>query len=185
MELSTMITRAQQQRNATATQFDSSEFFARRMEEYERTLSVLTTRSEESYAQEICLISNLHQLLGILNELRCHFEGIAEESERDIDSFEESATQPIVSTTRNGEVGRPRVALAREQLETLHGDVGFRCSRLVVVRRRRLKSTTTNGSLRSAEYPSNINPCHDLHAFCAKACKSGIVRFVSGFFYSA
>ena len=44
MELSTMITRVQQQRNAAATQFDSSEFFARRMEEYERTLSVLTTR---------------------------------------------------------------------------------------------------------------------------------------------
>ena len=51
MELGTMITRAQQQRNATATQFDSSEFFVRRLEEYERTLSVLTTRIEESYAQ--------------------------------------------------------------------------------------------------------------------------------------
>lgn len=35
----------------------------------------------------MCLISNLHQLLGILNELRGHFEGTAEESERDIDSF--------------------------------------------------------------------------------------------------
>ena len=57
------------------------------MEEYERTLSVLTTRNEESYAQEICLISNLHQLLGILNEPRGYFEGIAEKSERDIDSF--------------------------------------------------------------------------------------------------
>ena len=121
MELSTMITRAQQQRNATATQFDSSEFFARTMEEYERTLiiSVLTTRIEESYAQEICLIRDLYQLLCILNELRCHFEGIAEESERDIDSFEDSATQPIVSTTTNGEVGRPRLALAREQLRTI------------------------------------------------------------------
>ena len=87
MELSTMITRVQQQRNASATQFDPSEFFAHRMEEYERTLNVLTTRIEESYAQEMCLISNLHQLLGILNELRGHFEGTAEESERDIDSF--------------------------------------------------------------------------------------------------
>lgn len=37
MELSTMITRAQQQWNTRATQFDSSEFFARRMEEYKRT----------------------------------------------------------------------------------------------------------------------------------------------------
>ena len=57
------------------------------MEEYERTLSVLTTRIEESDALEICLISNLHQLLGILNELQGHFEGIAEKSERDIDSL--------------------------------------------------------------------------------------------------
>ena len=113
-----MIARAQQQRNATAAQFDSSEFFVRRLEEYERTLSVLPTRIEESYAQEITLFGlYLNHLLGILNEQRCHFEGIAEESERDVDWFEESATQPIVMITRNGEVRRPRLALAREQLE--------------------------------------------------------------------
>ena len=53
MELSTMITGAQQQGNATATQFDSSDFIVRRPE-------------------EINLIGYLHQLLGILNELRCH-----------------------------------------------------------------------------------------------------------------
>ena len=47
MELSTVMARVQQQRNATATQSDSSEFFARRMEEYVRTLGVLTTRNEE------------------------------------------------------------------------------------------------------------------------------------------
>ena len=52
---------------------------------------------------------------------RSHFEGIAEESERDMDWFEESAIQLVVTITRNGEVGRPRLALAREQLETLHG----------------------------------------------------------------
>ena len=52
MELSTMIPEAQQHRNATATQFDSSVFFVRRPEEYEGTLIVLTTRIEESYAQE-------------------------------------------------------------------------------------------------------------------------------------
>ena len=52
MELSTMISRAQQQPNATATQFDSSDFLVRRLEEYEGTFIVLTTRIEESYAQE-------------------------------------------------------------------------------------------------------------------------------------
>ena len=38
------------------------------------------------------LSDNLNHLLGILNEQQCHFEGIAEESERDVDWFEESAT---------------------------------------------------------------------------------------------
>ena len=99
MELSTMITGAQQQRNATATQFDSSDFFVRRPEEYEGNLTVLTARIEESYTQEINLRGYLHQLLGILNELQCHFQGTAEESERDMDWFEESATQPIVTIT--------------------------------------------------------------------------------------
>ena len=65
MELSTMISRAQQQPNATATQFDSSDFLVRRLEEYEGILIVLTTRIEESYAQEINLVGYLHQSLCI------------------------------------------------------------------------------------------------------------------------
>ena len=86
MKLSTMTTGAQQQRNTTATQFDSSaDFFARRPEKYEGTLIVLTTTIEESYGY-------LNQLLCILNELQCHLQGIAEESERDMDWFEESST---------------------------------------------------------------------------------------------
>ena len=40
-----------------------------------------------------------------------------------MDWFDESAAQAIVMITRNGEVGRPRLALAREQLETLQGTV--------------------------------------------------------------
>ena len=67
---------------------------------------MLTTRIEESYAQEINL--RIQDGYGL---------------------FEESATQHIVMITRNGEVGRPRLALAREQLETLHGTVVFQLSR--------------------------------------------------------
>ena len=130
-----MIMRAQQQRSATATQFDSSDFLVR-PEEYEGTLIALTTRIEETYAQEINLRGYLHQLLGILNELPCHFQGTAEESERDMDWFEESAAQAIVTITRNGEVGRPRLTLAREQLETLQGTVVFQLSRDIVARSR-------------------------------------------------
>ena len=61
MDLSRLISSARQQQNATATQFDTAEFFIRRLEEYERTLSVLTLRIEESYTQETCLIDYLHQ----------------------------------------------------------------------------------------------------------------------------
>ena len=54
MELSTVITRAQQQRNATTTQFDSSDFFVRRPEEdegtyekkeFERIILIIRTRN--------------------------------------------------------------------------------------------------------------------------------------------
>ena len=62
--------KAQRQRIATATQLDSADIFVRRLKVYERTLSVLTTRIEESYVQEINLIAYLHQLPCILNELR-------------------------------------------------------------------------------------------------------------------
>ena len=56
---------------------------------------------ESTQEARVALGYHLVQILRILNELRYHFEGIAEESERDIDSFEESATQPIVSKTKN------------------------------------------------------------------------------------
>ena len=128
MELSTMITRAQQQQNVTATQLDSSDFFVRSLEEYKWTLSVLTTRIEESHTK----LTFLHQLPSILNKLQCHFEGIAEESMRDMDWFEELATQPIVMITRNGKVGQPQLALALAQLETLHGTVVFQLPRDII-----------------------------------------------------
>ena len=35
-----------------------------------------------------------------------------------MDWFEETATQPIVTLTRNGKVRRPRFIVAREHLET-------------------------------------------------------------------
>lgn len=73
-----------------------------------------------------CFIGPCWNHLLSLNELRCHFEGIVEESERDVDALEESATQPIVSVIRGGEVGRPWLELAQEQLETLHVEAGFR-----------------------------------------------------------
>ena len=59
MELSTIITRAQQQRNATATQLDSSDFFVRRPKEYEGTLRVLTTRNHRRIIRARNLLNRL------------------------------------------------------------------------------------------------------------------------------
>ena len=52
-----IITRAQQQRNATATQFDSSDFFVRRLEEYEGTLIVQTTRNSKNHTHKKLTLS--------------------------------------------------------------------------------------------------------------------------------
>ena len=59
-----MITRAQQQRNATASQFDSSDFFVYRPEEYEGILIVLTTR----------IIRTGNQLNRLLTPVTWHLE---------------------------------------------------------------------------------------------------------------
>ena len=56
------------------THCDSPDFYCRRLEEYERTLSVLTTRITESYTTEQFLINNLHILCTYLNSLRNEFE---------------------------------------------------------------------------------------------------------------
>ena len=80
--------------NNAATQFHSSEFFIRRLDEHERTLNVLTVRIEESYTT-------------------------ARHPKRATKSLlVTSASQSIVSVTRKGEVGRPRLQLAQEQLES-------------------------------------------------------------------
>lgn len=61
-----MITRAQQQRNATATQFDYSELFARRMKEYERTYE-----GQIFFVSTLNALSRLHGLkIGTLDLLQ-------------------------------------------------------------------------------------------------------------------
>ena len=62
------------------THCDSPDFYCRRLEEYERTLSVLTTRITESYTTEQFLINNLHTLCTYLNSLRNEFDVIIVEN---------------------------------------------------------------------------------------------------------
>jgi hypothetical protein len=46
-----------------------TQFIRRRLEEYERTLSILTSRIAESYTTQQFLINNLHILCTYLNSL--------------------------------------------------------------------------------------------------------------------
>ena len=117
-------------RNAeqSRTHCDSPDFYCRRLEEYERTLSVLTTRITESYPTEQFLITNLHMLCTYLNSLRNEFDVIVENYERTSERFslEESYDRAVCTAERNGLVGRPRIQVTEEQLTTLHNDAGFR-----------------------------------------------------------
>ena len=55
--------------------FDSAEFLSRRLDGFERTLSVLSSRV--SYRSEVQLLSNLHTLLFIVSQQRQHCEDLS------------------------------------------------------------------------------------------------------------
>ena len=116
-ELVDLIRNAEQSR----TYCDSPDFYCRRLKEYERTLSVLTTRITESYTTEQFLIINLHILCTYLNSLRNEFNVIVENYERTSERFslEESYDRAVCTAERNGLVGRPRIQVTEEQLTTL------------------------------------------------------------------
>jgi hypothetical protein len=86
------------------THCDSPDFYCRRLAEYERTLSVLTTRITESYPTEQFLINNLHILCTYLNSLRNEFDVIVENYERTSERFslEESTIVRFVQRKETG-----------------------------------------------------------------------------------
>ena len=54
--------------------FDSVEFLSRRLDSFERTLSVLSSRLRVSYWSEVQLLSDLDTLLFIVSQQRQHCE---------------------------------------------------------------------------------------------------------------
>ena len=62
---------ANAEQNLTAC--DAPDFYSRRLEEYQRTLDVLTTRIAESFPMERDLLHNLEILLNYCNILRRRF----------------------------------------------------------------------------------------------------------------
>ena len=57
-------------------------FFSRRLRENERTLVTLTLRIEEAFPNEVEVISDLNELVFLMNELSRDFDRIFEDSER-------------------------------------------------------------------------------------------------------
>jgi hypothetical protein len=123
-ELVNFVVNAEQNRAAC----DSPDFYCRRLEQYQHTLSVLTRRITESYHTEQELISNLEVLLNYLNTLRNQFEALSEIFDRTSaqNLLQESYDQSICLPEYNGRVGRPRIHVTQEQLNILHNTAGFR-----------------------------------------------------------
>ena len=96
-------------------------FFVRSLQENQRT------RIEESFPKEFELISDLNELHSIVNELTRDFVRTVDECERETLPSPPS-NEPLVhvGVTRSGLVGRPRLQVLREHLQTLHNDAGFR-----------------------------------------------------------
>lgn len=122
--LGRLLESAEGQRNTASS--DTAEFFSRRLRENERTLVTLMLRIEEAFPDGVGVISDLNELVLIMNELSRDFDGIVEDSERSTFTAPLSLNDRLSAVARNGLVGRPRLQILQEQLQTLHNDAGFR-----------------------------------------------------------
>lgn len=122
--LGRLLESAEGQRNTASS--DTAEFFSRRLRENERTLVTLMLRIEEAFPDEVGVISDLNELVLIMNELSRDFDRIVEDSERSTFTAPLSLNDRLSAVARNGLVGRPRLQILQEQLQTLHNDAGFR-----------------------------------------------------------
>ena len=123
MSLGRLLESAEGQRNTAS--YDSAEFFSRRLRENERTLVTLTLRIEEAFPNKFEVISHLNELVFIVNDVS-DFDRIVEDSERSTFTAPSSLNDRLSTVERNGLVGRPRLQIVQEQLQTLHSDAGFR-----------------------------------------------------------
>ena len=100
---------------------------------YEKTkeLLSLTLRIEEAFPNEVEVISDLNELVFLMNELSRDFNRIFEDSERSTFTAPSSINDRLSTVARNGLVGRPRLQILRQELQTLHNDPGFRWADII------------------------------------------------------
>ena len=116
--LGRLLESAEGQRNTAS--YDSAEFFSRRLRENERTLVTLTLRIEEAFPNEVEVISDLNELVFLMNELSRDFDRIFEDSERSTFTAPSSLNDRLSTVARKGLVGWLRLQILQQQLQTLH-----------------------------------------------------------------
>ena len=128
---------------------DAADFYLRRVDEYERTLSVLLSRLTETYRDMPIVLNSFNhiRLLRIrLGELREELESLS--NVQDSDEYNEPGPQHLNFHPEDGRnrlqnaPGRPRIQITQAQLEALHNGAGFRwndISRILQVSSRTLR----------------------------------------------
>ena len=97
--LGRLLESAEGQRNTAS--YDSAEFFSRRLRENERTLVTLTLRIEEAFPNEVEVISDLNELVFLMNELSRDSDRIFEDSERSTFTAPPSLNDRLSTVARN------------------------------------------------------------------------------------
>ena len=101
--------------------FDTAEFLSRRLDGYERNLSVLFSRLRESFPTEELLVDFANLIQTVRQQrVRCETLSFRSFLLEDQDTLQQAS----VSVCRTG-VGRPRLEVSQELLEALHVQVGF------------------------------------------------------------
>ena len=122
--LDRLLESADGQRNTAS--YNSAECFSRRLRENERTLVTLTLRIEEAFPNEVEVISDLNELVFLMNELSRDSDRILEDLERSTFTAPPSLNDRLSTVARNGLVGKPLLQILQQQQQTLHNDAGFR-----------------------------------------------------------
>ena len=112
---------------------DAAEFYLRRVDAYERTLSVLLSRLTEMYRDMPIVLNSFDpiSLLRIrLGEIRGELESISNVEESD--KYNEPGLEKLYFHRENernqmqNAHGHPRIQITQTQLEALHNGAGFR-----------------------------------------------------------
>ena len=104
-------------------QVDSAEFWCRRLDEYERTLTLLLSRGRESRPDQETFIRDLQQLTAFLRNLRDMLDSRTFRREFVVDG--QDFPQTLRTTDQTGAAGRPRYVITEVQIRMLREE-GFR-----------------------------------------------------------